>query len=165
MLINFSLPCCALKQLTTSGLVIAEHRKLSVSVVLVSVFCRFENGGSPLGLVFPSMSHPCTALALHAQAEEISLSMCVLLAFCDWTTVPPFATKEVLLDLKGKGNGFFINFVLFYFKPVFFLERCQIHAVLCKLYAVMSKQFLPSGTKSRFSHNCHNSDERMEFGD
>lgn len=35
-----------------------------------------------------------------------------------------------------------------------FLEGCQMGAVLCKPYAVMPKQFLPSGTNSRFSHYC-----------
>lgn len=64
---NFSHPCYALRQLTTSGLVIGEHRKLSISDVLVPVFCRFEDGRILVGLAFPSMSHPCTALAPHAQ--------------------------------------------------------------------------------------------------
>lgn len=66
--------------------------------------------------------------------------------------MPLFAAREVLLDLKGKGNRFSVDFFfkLFYFKPVLFLERCQIDAFLCKPYAVMPKQFLPSGTNSRF---------------
>lgn len=74
LLPDFSLPCCALRQLTTKGLVIGEHRKLSISVVLVPIFCRMEGGRSPVGLAFSSMSHPCTALAPHAQAEEICCS-------------------------------------------------------------------------------------------
>lgn len=65
---NFSHPCCALRQLTTSGLVFGEHRKVSISVVLVPVFCRFEDGRAPVGLAFPSMSHPSTAFAPRAQA-------------------------------------------------------------------------------------------------
>lgn len=74
LLPNFSVLCCALRQLTTNGLVIGEHRKLSISVVLVPIFCRIEDGRSRVGLALPSMSHPCTALAPHAQAEEISCS-------------------------------------------------------------------------------------------
>lgn len=72
-------------------------------------------------------------------------------------------TREVLLDMKGK--RFSVDFVFNYFKPVLFLERYQIDPVQCKPYAVMPKQFLPGGTNSRFSHNCHNSDEGLGFAE
>lgn len=42
---------------------------------------------------------------------------------------------------------------------LWFYGSYQIDAVLCKPYAVISKQLLPGGTNSRFSHSCHNSDE------
>lgn len=91
---------------------------------------------------------------------------CVLLAFCDGVTAPLCATRGVILGLKGKGNRLFVDLFLklFYFKPVF-LEGCQMGAVLCKPYAFMPKQFLPSGTNSRFSHYCHNYDEGMGLGE
>lgn len=38
-------------------------------------------------------------------------------------------------------------------------------AVLCKPYAVMPEQFLPSGTNSRFSHYCRNYDRGMGLGE
>lgn len=107
-------------------------------------------------------SLPCLILVqslyhVHKQKKSVA-STSVLLDFCDWMTVPLFVTGEVLLDLKG--NRFSVDlcifFKLFYFKPALFLEGWQIDPVLCKPYAVMPKQFLPNGTNSRFSHNCHN---------
>lgn len=55
-------------------------------------------------------------------------------------------------------------FFLFSFKPVF-LAGCQMGAVLCKPYAVIPKQFLPSGTNSRISHYCRNYDEGIGLGE
>lgn len=103
---------------------------------------------------------------MHKRRKSVAAT-CVLLAFCDWVTVPLYATREGLLDLKGKGNRLSVDFFLklFYFKPVLFLGGSQTGAVLCKPYAVMPKQFLPSGTNSRFSHYCHNYDEGMGLGE
>ena len=104
LLPNFSVPCCALRQLTTNGIVIGEHRKLSISVVLVPVFCRFEDGRSAVGLAFPSMSHPCTALAPHAQAEEISCSHVCFAGFLWLDNSAALHCKRGAFRLEGEGE-------------------------------------------------------------
>lgn len=76
--------------------------------------------------------------------------------------MPLCATREVLLDLKGKGNSLYVDFSSYFvLSQVLFLGGCQM---LCKPYAVMPKQFLLSGRNSRFSHYYHNYDEGIGLG-
>lgn len=89
-------------------------------------------------------SLPCLILVqslhhVHKQKKSV-VPTCVLLDFCDWTTVPLFATGEVLLDLKG--NRFSVDFfLLFYFKPVLFLEGWQILSCASLMLSCQSSFF------------------------
>lgn len=85
-------------------LLVNTENYLSISVVLVPVFCRFEDGRSPVGLAFLSVSHPCTALAPHAQVEEISCSHMCFAGFLWLDNSATLRHKRGAFRLEGEGE-------------------------------------------------------------